>query len=191
MIVGDTSKFAIESEISVAFPEVHKIALGFFILHLANKSYGVRQADASFLACSLQAVRQRIANRGNHESFLAVVDDSAAIVDAVLGCLYSLTRQGDIFFGLSCQDFRTHIYSKNLIWAPDGDAAFDDGSFVLQFDIDGHIRLIGFSQGDAANMLPYDIADLTMGAQEYYALLEDWALHFEIERGQLLNRALH
>jgi hypothetical protein len=191
MIVGDISKIAIESEITVAFSELHKIALGFFILHVANKSYGVRATEASLLACSLQTVRQRIANRGDHETFLAAIDDPGAIVEAVLSCLYSLARQDDIFFGFSCEDFRTHIYTKNLIWAPDGDEAFDDGSFVLQFDIGDKIRLIGFRQGDTPNDLPFDIVDITIGAQEYYAVLEDWVLHFEIERGKLLDRILH
>jgi hypothetical protein len=39
---------------------------------------------------------------------------------------------------------RDMIYSRHILWAPDGDAAFDDGSYILQFDVDERVRLIAF-----------------------------------------------
>ena len=35
-----------------------------------------------------------------------------------------------------------------LVSAPDGDEAFDDGSYVLQFDVGDRVRLIAFKRPD-------------------------------------------
>ncbi len=36
------------------------------------------------------------------------------------------------------------VWDSKLMWAPDGDEAFDDGSYVLQIDSGSLVRLIGF-----------------------------------------------
>ena len=52
-------------------------------------------------------------------------------------------------FGLSETEFTETIYSNSLVGAPDGDEAFDDGSYVLQFDVGDRVRLIAFQRPDS------------------------------------------
>ena len=66
MLVGDPSKFAIESSISIAYEELGARALGFFVIHIGGRRYGVHEPDASWLACSFDEVERRLAERGTH-----------------------------------------------------------------------------------------------------------------------------
>lgn len=44
--------------------------------------------------------------------------------------------QSELYCGQSHGEFVRALYAAKIQWAPDGDEAFDDGSFVLQFDVD-------------------------------------------------------
>jgi hypothetical protein len=58
MIVGDPSVFAIESEITRAYERLSFRALGYFVIYVCGRSYGVRAPDATMLACSFDAVEK-------------------------------------------------------------------------------------------------------------------------------------
>jgi hypothetical protein len=89
---------------------------------------------------------------------------------------------------LSAEDFCVHYYPKgnSCTWAPDGDEAFDDSSYILQFDIRNQVRLIGFK---SSNFVPdpSTIRDLWVSAFDYYSLLEDWIAEFDRERNLMLK----
>lgn len=52
MIVGDHRIFAIESGITEAVESLPQLALGYFVIHVGGRAFGIRQPDASMLGCS-------------------------------------------------------------------------------------------------------------------------------------------
>jgi hypothetical protein len=70
-----------------------------------------------------------------------------------------------------------HERSSDCQWAPDGDEAFDDGSYVLQFDVDDRVRLIAFKHGERGEGWQCDSAtlrDVWLAADEFYRILQQW-----------------
>ena len=120
---------------------------GFFVIHIAGQSYGIKAPNQSMLACSVDEVVVRITGRGTHQarfSEAAAIDIANAYTDAVY-----LNNNGDEkYFGLSEAQFTKTLNSNSLVWAPDGDEAFDDGSYVLQFDVGDRVRLVAFKRPD-------------------------------------------
>ena len=65
-------------------------------------------------------------------------------------------------------------HARHLIWAPDGDEAFDDGSSVLQLDVGDRVRLIGFRCGVGYHHDPATLRDVWLDAAGYYTTLKEW-----------------
>lgn len=189
MLVGNPSTFAIESDITVPYEQPGQLALGSFIIHVGGKEYGVRSRTATLLACSLDAVKRRIAHRGRHVAAFGSESASARIVDAVCGAGYDLGRQTEKFFGLSAAEFTTKLHSCEIVWAPDGDAAFDDGGHVLQFDVADQVRLIAFKNLECMNDVLHSMAEAWLSANEFYQTLDDWQQRLAAERTEALRSA--
>ena len=85
------------------------------------------------LGCSFAEVRRRVARRGLHFAPFGFEETAAAIATAYRAVFYG-DEPADQYFGYPPDDIRNLIIGSELIWAPDGDAAFDDGSHVLQID---------------------------------------------------------
>jgi Immunity protein 42 len=148
MMIGNRAVFAIESEITRAYERLSFRALGFFVLHVGGRRYGVYKPEATMLANSFDEVQERIAFRGKHTAPFASEPDGGAIADAFRNAIYA-DEQEESFFGIPLAQFSRLFYTtSDLAWAPDGDEAFDDGSHVLQFDVDSRIRLIAFKNDD-------------------------------------------
>jgi len=180
LLVGDKSTFAIESGITHAYERLSFRALGFFVLHIGSHSYGVREPDATMLACSFDEVKDRIAQRATHIAPFANVGDAGKIADAYRDAIYAPNQENEQFFGIPCSEFSALIYSNHLKWAPDGDEAFDDSSYVLQFDIEDQVRLIAFkSTTDGYHHVPQTLRDVWLSADDFYGVLEKWAAAFE------------
>src|ERR1700677_668580 len=64
MMFGHPSIFAIESAVTEAYEQLSLRALGFFVIYVGGHSYGLRSPGSTMLACSFDAVRRRIADRG-------------------------------------------------------------------------------------------------------------------------------
>src|ERR1700694_653921 len=180
MIRGDASTFAIESRIAHAYERPSLRGLGFFVIHVAGRRYGAYAADATILANSFDEVQTRLFNRGKHVAFFAD-DDGGKIADCTSLALYGEGQDGKQYFGVSEADFREMIYSHNLLSAPDGDAAFDDGSYILQFDIESHVRLIAFQRSADYFHDPSTLSDAWLPADTFYGVLEQWHHDFEAE----------
>jgi hypothetical protein len=136
------------------------------------------------LACSFDEVRGRIAMRGGHTVPFAAEPDAGRIAEAFRNAIYA-EEQKESYFGIPLLQFRELVYAKRIVWAPDGDAAFDDGSYVLQFDVKDHVRLIGFKSVPG---LPYDPAtlrDTCLAADDFYGILQKWHDAFENEWASL------
>jgi len=93
--------------------------------------------EATMLAVSFDEVGRRLTRRGTH-----VADFSAAMEPGKLADIYR-----DAFFNVGnvgeLKPFEDASSSSRIQWAPDGDEAFDDGSYVLQFDVEDFVRLVG------------------------------------------------
>jgi len=182
MIVGDPTVFAIESGIKEAYEQLSFRALGFFLIHVSGRSYGRRAPDSSLLACSFDEVARRIAERGGHTAPFAAEPDAGKIADAFLNAVFA-DQQEESYFGIPlpefCELFCTA--SKDCNWAPDGDAAFDDGSYVLQFDVSERARLIAFKCKDGYRHDHDTLSDLWLSDVDFYQILQRWHDAFEAE----------
>jgi hypothetical protein len=181
MIIGDPSVFAIESEFTKAYERLSFRALGFFVLHVGNHCYGLRTPEATMLACSFDAVNRRIKDRGRHQASFSAVPEGGKLADAVRLALYADGEEPNQFYGLERQKFSDVIYSNDLLWGPDGDQAFDDGSYVLQFDLGEEVRVIAFQCHDGYLHDAATLRDVWLRSTDFYGVLEHWRNAFEME----------
>ena len=182
MIVGDPAHFAIESAITRAYERLSFRALGNFRIHIGGKAYGRCEPEATLLACSFDTVGCRLADRGEHTAPFSGEPDAGKIADAFLNVIYA-DRQDAAYFGLSPVEFAGHFsgLSNDLKWAPDGDEAFDDGSFVLQFDVGNRVRLIAFRCDPDHRHDPATLSDLWILEEIYYDTILEWHSAFQSE----------
>jgi len=181
MLVGNPSVIAIETHIEQPYEKLSQRALGFFVIHIGGQIYGIRSSDATLLANSFDSVSRRIVRRGLHCFAPNAEANAFRIVDAVCAALYDDTRQGESFFSVSAEQIRKSLNSNEVIWAPDGDAAFDDGSHVLQFDINNKVRLIAFKNSVNSIEMLNTVSEAWIDSDEFYALLDEWKIKFEEE----------
>ncbi|MBP7937789.1 MAG: hypothetical protein KA354_24380 [Phycisphaerae bacterium] len=181
MIVGDPSTFAIESQITRAYRNPGLLALGFFVIHVGGKCYGLRQSDATLLACSFDEVERRLAMRGAHTAPFATLN-AGQIAEAFREAIYAETP-AESYFGIALPCFRDYFgrEASDLMWAPDGDTAFDDGSYVLQCDVKDHARLIAFRSGSSTAVASATLVDVWIAESVFYEVLQRWCDLFEIE----------
>lgn len=162
MLFGDRSTFAIDCEITSRRPP-HQ-ALGKFVVYLAGRRFGVDEPEASMLANSIDAIEDRLRNRGLHQCRSLTSIPAVSIANAYLSETYL-----DV-------DAAASVDWRPVVWAPDGDEAFDDGSHILQLDAGPSVRLIGFQNtGDA--LAAEDIVELTILPDAFYSVLAqcaDW-----------------
>jgi hypothetical protein len=179
MIIGDTSTFAIESEITRAFARPSWRGLGFFVIHVAGQTYGIKAPGQSMLACSVDKVGTRITGRSTHQAPFA---EAAAIdiANAYTNAVYLDNNGNETYFGLSEAQFTKTLDSNSLVWAPDGDEAFDDGSYVLQFDVGDRVRLIAFKRPDQL-VDPPSVREVWLSAHTFYSTLRQWRDTFMTE----------
>ena len=180
MIVGERSLFAIESEITRAVPNLSQRALGFFVIHISGRTFGIKQPDASMMGCSFNEVNDRLKRRGTHST--PVLDDigAAEVAEAYLDAIHRDTVRTD-YFGLSRTKFVETVYSNAVTWAPDGDEAFDDGSHVLQFDIGSRVRLVAFVNTASPDDMIGTISEEWLEAELFYNVLSRWREAFALE----------
>ena len=77
--------------------------------------------------------------------------------------------------------FNGIISSSKIVFAPDGDEAFDDGSYILQFDVADRVRIIAFKSTSDYRHNPTTLSDLWLDAELFYGILKDWHTAFQVE----------
>lgn len=175
-------RFSIECEIAKFYERESFRALGFFQIHIQGIQYGCRAPDASMLACTYDSVIERLENRGAHIADFARSFSGSDIARAVVWARYGAEDEKRIW-GFSQDELGAILCEKKLIWAPDGDQAFDDGGFVLHIDLVDQVRLIGFNwPGSQAVSRVSAITDLTIEADVFYSTLWAWVEWFDRER---------
>ncbi|MGU3399325.1 hypothetical protein ACLBWS_06210 [Brucellaceae bacterium D45D] len=108
------------------------------------------------------------------------------IAETYLNASYRDVSRAD-YFGLSEQEFVDTLYESGTIWVPDGDAAFDDGSHILQFDAGNRVRIIAFVNTDVHEDVASTIREVWMDADLFYAIATGWVTLFEAERASILK----
>jgi hypothetical protein len=181
MIVGNPRIFAIQSEITHAYERLSLRALGFFVIHVMDRCYGVNSPEATMLANSFDTVSRRIVARGLHTASFALGSEAGKIASSVSRAIFCDSNEDELFFGMTKPQFTDIIYSNGLLWAPDGDAAFDDGSHVLQFDVGEKVRLIAFSRAINPIYDPESLRDTWLAADDFYGVLQNWRDSFKAE----------
>ncbi len=174
MMIGNPLKLAIESEITQASERSSQMAMGFFVIDVMGRSYGVREPNATALGASFNEVGRRIARRGSHSLPAIMEADAGSVASAFRRAAYGECEESELFFGMAAEQFRDAMYSKHLVWAPDGDEAFDDGSFVLQVESQDRVRLIAFVGTPDFLYDPSSLRDLRLSGDEFYTVLRDW-----------------
>jgi hypothetical protein len=181
LTVGDPSIFAIESCVNVQYESLSQRALGFFVIHVNGLSFGVRSPQATLLACSFDSVQRRINRRGQHVASFGNNIDATQLAKAVITAVYYEELIGNEFFKMSTKEFVNVIVANELLWAPDGDEAFDDGSHVLHFDVGDMVRLIAFKNPvNLANGISI-LTEVWLKSVDFYHVLEEWLQKFESE----------
>lgn len=188
MIVGDASRFGLESEIAQAFEGLGQLALGFFAIHVNGLSFGVREPDASLLAVSYDEVGRRLQRRGRHVAPSLERSSPELIATAILGALYDPTCDEMSFLGRSRSDFTAEVKMSHAVWAPDGDEAFDDGSRVLQIDCGNEVRVVAFRATMGYRFDTSSLRDVFLPESEFYRILETWRSEFMLERQNCLRQ---
>lgn len=140
----------------------------------------MRSPDASMLGCSFSDVRRRLQKRGEHKAPFSR-EPAGRLADALAASRYDLDRQDEEFFGFRSEPFCDFVISNEILWAPDGDEAFDDGSHVLQFDEGNLVRLVAFKNSATPELTQSTVVEEWLGADEFYDVLATWTERFEAE----------
>jgi hypothetical protein len=116
--------------------------------------------------------------------------DAGSVASAFRRAAYGEREEDGLFFGMGAAQFRDAIYSNHLVWAPDGDEAFDDGSYVLQVESQDQVRLIAFLGTPDFLYDPNSLRDLRLSGDEFYTVLRDWHDGFndECKSGDIQKR---
>jgi hypothetical protein len=173
VLVGDPSTFAIESVLVEAYDTPSLLGLGFFAVHINGHSYGQRGWASTHLAGPFGGVKRRIADRGKHTAPFSQRASAEEIAHAFRNAFYAEQQEVELL-GLNLGDFEQIIVSNQLAdWQED--AAFDDGSYILHFDLMDKVRLIAFKSWSHDDYYdPETLQDLWMQADIFYAILQQW-----------------
>ena len=121
------------------------------------------------LACSFDGVVARIQGRGTLQAPFA---EAAAldIANAYTSAVFPESNENQTYFDLTEAQFTKILFSNYLVWAPDGDGAFDDSSYVLQFDVGNRVRLIAFRRPDSL-LNPSSVREAWLSSDAFYNTL--------------------
>lgn len=180
MLFGNVERFAIESQVTRYCPNRGFMALGYFNLHVAGSRFGVRAPDATMLACSLDEVGRRLERRGRHAAPELASCSKEPIIGSFLKSLYAPALSLPEIEGINASEAGRIFHQGNLIFAPDGDEAFDDGGHALQWDEGSSVRLIAFVNHAEELMTLSSSVEMRMDSHEFYGILSEWHRSFRV-----------
>jgi hypothetical protein len=185
MLVGDEHVFAIDSHVEELLASRSLIGIGYFNILLAGTRFGVKDQTATALACSYDNIVNRIQMRDQHVTPFPEIQDPHLIAHIFRDVLYVKGEDGTPISGHARKGVIDTIYKNKLLFAPDGDEAFADGSYVIHFDVGAEVRLIGFFSGNDEYYEKGSLVDVRLSADEFYNVLESWRVCFAREAGIL------
>jgi hypothetical protein len=174
VLIGDPAVFALESEINVAYERLSLRALGFFVIHVMGHIYGFREPRVTMLATAFCNVGARIGWRGSLRPPFPMDANADDIAVAVRRSIYADCEEGELFWGLTPDQFANAIQSSGLLWAPDGEEGFDDDSYVLHLEDENQVRLIAFKSVQDYLIDPGSLRDVWLPSDSFYSILQIW-----------------
>lgn len=132
------------------------------------------------LGCSFEGVNDRLQRRGMHQVPFLATTEAPLIAEAYLDAIYREAERTD-YFGLPMTKFTDVLYKSAVVWAPDGDEAFDDGSHILQFDVENKVRLIAFINAASPGEVMSTVTEEWLDADLFYNVLSRWSELFAAE----------
>ncbi|MEN2711105.1 hypothetical protein ACQKOH_06405 [Sphingomonas sp. NPDC092331] len=181
ILTGDRTALAIESYVDEFIASRSQMGIGYFLIHAGGKRYGVEDPRACAMGSSYSEVLSRLRREGEHVLTFASRIDARDLAIHVVNHIYDRGFSEPVLPPEWKQEIDALLYANALIWAPDGDAAFDDGSHVLQIDDGDKVRIIAFVNADTQGELESSLADVTTERAHYYAVLREWAQKFELQ----------
>ena len=184
LLIGDPTVFAIESQISIAYERLGFRALGYFVLHIGGRRYGVHEPNATMLANAFDTVGKILSERGLHTAAFASEPEAGAILEAIHLAIYAPDPGAKEFYGIPVKDFQELKSLNYLEWHRCCDEAFDDGSSVLLFDVGDRVRLIADRTPWEQNNHKHDpktLRDVWLEADRFYGILHCWRGAFDTE----------
>ncbi len=173
MIIGDRRTFAIESEVTEFSERPSLRGLGYFVVHISGERFGVKSPRATMMANSFDEVCRRLSEQGSHVAPFAAALDAYHLAFAVQEAVY-----GDVSTSSTLKEIAATLEERKLIWAPDGDSAFDDGAVIVQIDEETQVRLVAFRNSPSSSGEPIDLRELRMASDDYYDTLRKWSEAF-------------
>lgn len=182
MIVGNPAELAIHSHINEAYESLGFRGWGFFTIHVGGIRFGVFRTYATGLACSLDQVGELLDRRGLHRVTFFQGRSAEDIANAVIEADTCFPEESgeeadpDRLWGLNDRDLMDAVNESKVIWAPDGDAGFDDSSTVLFIDEDDSVRVIGYRTEKAVGFRykAVDVGAVVIPAEQAYGVLREW-----------------
>lgn len=174
VLIGNPGKLAIRSSMAAAYERLGAMALGSFQVIVNGLEYGKSSCNATLLACSFDAVVARIEAAGTHVAPFSS-NSSSDIALAYVSALFGDENGESEVAEISREAFLDSMDAAHIVWAPDGDEAFDDGSVILQFDLKDNVRLVCFKRTDDGIS---QLTDITLSSVEFYGVLRDWRSAF-------------
>jgi hypothetical protein len=110
-----------------------------------------------------------------------------AIVEAFRVLRYDEQPSKRNFFGITASEVQNIFTLNEIMWVPDGDEAFDDGSHILQFDEGDKVRLVAFLNTENPTELMGSIVEKWIYPDVYYGILSQWLSLFEVKRQAALT----
>ena len=166
MIVGDRSRFAVEIELHPDSPKSISTGFGLYRFWIADQPYGRSAPDASCLAASCDALRERLGQRGHHDATGMPTGNPLGILERAYWLIYRVT---DVHIASRQASAQEVAQARRLMMAPDGDEAFDDGSFVVQWDDRGVVGLAAGLVGEGDGPMIVDpVRSIRLGTVDFY-----------------------
>lgn len=186
MIVGDPTIFAIESSITEAYEEPNRQALGYFLLHVAGRSFGVRDPQAMFLTFPVQRLRSMVRHRGKHRTAIDPTVPLAEMFEAVMSIWLAEDRETKSHFGMTADELSDELFSKGVVWVPDSGTNINDFTHCVLFDCGDRVRVIAFKypflDKPTFAEVRQSAAEAWLSADTFYGILATWLNRFEDER---------
>lgn len=181
MIEIDAGEFGIRTHIEEVFTKPHVMAMGSHRFRVGSNWYGCAEPDATLLGCSRDAIVERLQQRGRRVSDGLGDQDPAMVMQAWLVSEYGrdIVPWAPIN-GMDRERLNKAIHFNYVRMAPDGDAAFDDGSQILQFDVGETVLIVACRIGGEAGWpVAKDLSVARLPAGAFYSALEEWLRAFD------------
>lgn len=181
ILVGSCEYFAIESYADEFIASESQMAVGYFVIYADGKRYGVHNSRACVLGNSYDEVISRIKREGTHKFISSSQTDAIDLAIHVVNFIYDRGFQESAIQSEWKHELDEALYTNSLVWAPDGDAAFDDGSHVIQIDEGENVRIVAFVNAETQNELEESVADIRIERDAFYDMLRTWSKHFDCQ----------